>query len=137
VTIIHVVDDIKNKKEMPLADEADVKLILRVIEEFNDVALPTHLGLSSMGPLKFEKFCECLSRTVQDDWDAAIENKPETSTNAGFQQAKMDFAATHLDEDSLELQKSCVQTVAKADSHSGFAPTTISHKCTLFLLVIN
>ena len=110
VTIVHEVNDVKKKTEMPLANSSDTELILRVIEEFNDVAKSTRLNLS-MGPLKFEKFRECLAGSPRDDWDTAREGQPET--NAGFQAAITAFIATFLDEDSLEEQKLYMNTIVK------------------------
>ena len=106
VTIVNMVNDIKKKKEMLLADQHDVELILCVMEEFNDVVLPTHLNLTQ-GPQKFEKFRECLAGPIRDDWDTAREGQPET--NAGFRVTMSTFIESFLDENLLEEQKLYMQ----------------------------
>lgn len=110
VTLINKVNDLKKKKEIPVINSDDVELMLFVISEFKDASQATRLNLST-GPLKFEKFRECLTGAMRADWDEAREGKPET--NAGFDLALTDFIGKTIDEDDFENQKLYLQTVKK------------------------
>lgn len=132
VTLVHVVNDVKKKKEMPVVSTDDAELKLAGINEFKDASQATRLNLST-GPLKFEKFREILSGPVRDDWDDAREGKPET--NAGFEQALTEFIGKTLDEDDFEAQKIYLQTVKKPYKMScGDAYVRLKRICNLMRL---
>ena len=110
VTLVNMIGDLKKKAEIHQAHVLDPELIIRVIDEFHDIMEPTRLNLST-GPLKFEKFRECLTGIVRDEWDLAREGQP--LTNAGFRDTIAEFIATFLDEDDYEAQRAYVEKLKK------------------------
>ena len=64
-TLSHSVNNVKKKAEIVRAEILDCELVLRTIQEFEDIATSTRFDLST-APLKFEKFRECLGGTVRD-----------------------------------------------------------------------
>ena len=103
VTLENKVNDAMKKAEIyQLRDMDDVELTLAVIEEFRDICAQGRLDLST-GPIKYEKFRECLTGTARSDWDSVKDEFPHD--NDGFAYAVDAFIRLMIDENDFEKQK--------------------------------
>jgi len=113
VQILPAADNRYEKRiiEIPLVDTPNVELILRVIEEFQDVAQAGRLSLTT-GPLKFAKFHECLEGSIRDQWDV-VKSQVATETNATFETSIAAFIKKFLKDTDLMKQKLYMDTTRK------------------------
>ena len=83
----------KKKALVPKCLEEDPESLLRTVVSFFDACDNARLHLST-GPLRYEKFRECLGGNILDTWDAVSTGTPNTV--AGFQTAVENLIAQYL-----------------------------------------
>lgn len=115
ITLARTVNGVKKKVSIHEVNKMEPELVLRVIDDFDDLSQESRFDLST-GVLRFEKFRECLSSIARDDWDNAKRGKPETED--GFMSARAEFIASMLDEEDFEKQKQYLKTTKKPFSMS-------------------